>query len=150
MSNWKIWTMVGAFALCSFWALRPRLTISTAAGEPTSLIRVTHTLTDDGVRRALDAAAARYGKLHPDRRVVIQAVPARSYDQWTNTQAIGGTLPDIIQVTGVAGRWSLYAQRYLLPLGPDAVKPNPYEPASGSAAPPGQSSSRPSGMAPAA
>ena len=136
MSNWKIWTMVGAFALCSFWALRPRLTISTAAGEPTSLIRVTHTLTDDGVRRALDAAAARYGKLHPDRRVVIQAVPARSYDQWTNTQAIGGTLPDIIQVTGVAGRWSLYAQRYLLPLGPDAVKPNPYEPASGSAAVP--------------
>jgi len=136
MSNWKIWTMVGAFALCSFWALRPRLTVSTAAGEPTNVIRVTHTLTDDGVRRALDAAAVRYAKLHPDRRVVVQAVPARSYDQWTNTQAIGGTLPDIIQVTGRAGRWSLYAQRYLLPLGTAALQPNPYETASGSTAVP--------------
>ena len=133
MSNWKIWIMVGAFSLCSFWVLRPRLPVSTAAGEPASVIRVTHTLTDDGVRRALDAAVARYEKLHPDRRVVIQAVPARTYEQWTNTQAIGGTLPDIIQVTGRAGRWSLYAQRYLLPLGTVALQPNPYETTSGSA-----------------
>lgn len=143
MSNWKIWAVAGVFVLCAFWALRPRVgLVSTNAGAPVTVIRVAHTLTDDGVRRALDGAAARYAKRHPDRRVVIQAVPLRSYDQWTNTQAIGGTLPDIIQVTGRAGRWNLYAQRYLLPLGPDAVRPNPYEAVSGSAATPWRESFR--------
>lgn len=135
-SSWKVWILVGAYGLCALWALRPRAGVATAAGEAPTVIRVTHTLTDDGVRRALEDAAARYAKIHPDRRVVIQAVPMRSYEQWTNTQAIGGTLPDIIQVTGRAGRWSLYAQRYLLPLGPDVLRPNPYADASGSAAVP--------------
>lgn len=98
------------------------------AASPTGnrVLRVAHTLTDDGVRKAFEEAAARYQRLHPERKVIIQTVPSRIYSQWANTQVIGETAPDILQVTNNTGQWSEFAQRHLLPLGSLISQPNPY------------------------
>lgn len=89
-------------------------------------VRVVHNLKDRRVEAAFHELARRYEALNPGRRIRIQAIPERAYDQWITTQFLGGTAPDIVQTMQRFGRWSTLAQEHLTSLSGVTNEPNPY------------------------
>ena len=72
-------------------------------------------------------AAAEYQKLHPNVRIIQEAIPESTYGQWMSTQLMGGTAPDIVQAGMVeAPLMTAFFIRYLLPLSSYVTQPNPY------------------------
>jgi ABC-type glycerol-3-phosphate transport system substrate-binding protein len=49
-------------------------------------IRLAHWQLEAGVRDGLAEAAAEYERLHPDVRIVQEAIPEATYGQWMSTQ----------------------------------------------------------------
>src|SRR4249920_2525037 len=60
-------------------------------------IRLAHWQLEAGVRDGLTEAAAEYTKLHPNVRIIQEAIPETTYGQWMSTQLMGGTAPDIVE-----------------------------------------------------
>lgn len=91
-------------------------------------LRIGHWQLEAGVRDAFRELAAEYGRLHPDVRIVQDAIPESTYGQWMTTQLMGGTAPDMIQCgLGVPPHLMLqYFNRYMVPLSRYASQPNPH------------------------
>ena len=127
-SNWKSalswFVLLGVF----FWAA---VTIAVRRGEKApnhvTTIRLAHWQLEAGVREGLAEAAAEYSKLHPNVRIVQEAIPEATYGQWMSTQLMGGTAPDIVQAGMVEGHlMTAFFTRYFVPLSSFVTRPNPY------------------------
>ena len=70
------------------------------------VIRLVHFLSEENVMEAFNKLARDYENMHPDVRIIIQSVPKRAYQQWLNTQQIGGTTPDLFQLEQ-RGNWTM-------------------------------------------
>ncbi len=91
------------------------------------VIRIGHWQLEAGVRDAINEMAAEYRKLHPNVRIVQQAIPESTYQQWVSTQLIGGTAPDIIQAGNMPPNLLLaFYTRYFHPVTDFIREPNPY------------------------
>ena len=91
------------------------------------IIRLAHWQLEAGVRDGLAEAAAEYERLHPNVRIVQEAIPESTYGQWMSTQLMGGTAPDIVQAGMVEGHlMTAFFIRYFVPLSRYVTRPNPY------------------------
>jgi len=99
------------------------------APEGAIVLRIGHWQLEASVREALNTMAEEYRKLHPNVYIVQDAVPEMVYPQWTTTQLMGGTAPDILEVgLGALPRhlWLQYYNRYCVAMSKYANEPNPY------------------------
>ena len=86
------------------------------------VIRFAHWQLEGRCVDALNEACREYEKLHPDVAVQQIEIPERAYDQWTRTQLIGRTAPDLIETRW----WPNLLVRYFVPLTEYVEQPNPY------------------------
>lgn len=90
-------------------------------------LRFAHWQLEAGVREAIDKMSAEYSRLHPDVKIIQEAVPEKTYAQWVTTQLMGGTPPDIVELGKVPYPILIgYLARYFVPLTPYVDAPNPY------------------------
>lgn len=95
--------------------------------ENTIVIRIGHWQLESGVRDGINQLAKEYQKLHPNVKVVQDAIPEAAYSQWLSTQFIGGTAPDIVEMGMLPYQIMIsFYNRYVYPLTPLVNKPNPY------------------------
>jgi raffinose/stachyose/melibiose transport system substrate-binding protein len=87
------------------------------------VIRLAHAQLEPGMREAFDAAARDYTALHPGVLVEQIAVPRRAWEAWMQTQLIGGTAPDLLQLVNNDPNPIL---RHFLPVNEAMAEPNPY------------------------
>jgi raffinose/stachyose/melibiose transport system substrate-binding protein len=93
----------------------------------TTTIRLAHWQLEAGVRDGLNEAAAEYEKLHPNTRIIQEAIPESTYGQWMSTQLMGGTAPDIVEAGMVEGHlMTAFFIRYFVPLSRYVTRPDPY------------------------
>ena len=78
------------------------------------VIRICHWQLEGGFREGINYVIDEFEKLHPDCKVVQLPMYDRAYAQFINTQLIGGTAPDIIELGFFAVEKSL--GRYFYPL----------------------------------
>jgi ABC-type glycerol-3-phosphate transport system substrate-binding protein len=128
LSTWKPRLPWMAVIAVFCWAL---VTIAMRRSEKTPAdlitIRLAHWQLEAGVRDGLADAAREYVKLHPNVRVVQEAIPEATYGQWMSTQLMGGTAPDIVQAGMVEGHlMTAFFTRYFVPLSRYVTRPNPY------------------------
>jgi raffinose/stachyose/melibiose transport system substrate-binding protein len=101
-----------------------------AAESQKTVLRFAHWQLEPGIRGALDDLIADYTKIHPEVEVRQILIPEEGYFQWVNTQLIGRTAPDMIEIgCGGAVGWALWPKfyaRYFLPLDRYVDEPNPY------------------------
>jgi len=91
------------------------------------VIRIGHWQLETGVRRGLDELAREYEKLHPNVRIVQDAIPESTWKQWVSTQLMGGTAPDLLEIGNMeANLVTTFYLRYFLPLTQWIGQPNPY------------------------
>jgi len=93
------------------------------------VIRIGHWQLEASVREGLEIMAEDYRKIHPNVHIVQDAIPEMVYPQWTTTQLMGGTAPDLLQIgLAVLPRhlWLQYYNRYCYSLSQFANEPNPY------------------------
>jgi len=93
------------------------------------VLRIGHWQLEASVREALEIMAEDYRKIHPNVYIVQDAIPEMVYGQWTTTQLMGGTAPDLLQIgLGVLPRhlWLQYYNRYCHAMTSHANEPNPY------------------------
>lgn len=93
-------------------------------GADRTVIRFAHWQLEGRTVEALDEAAREYERLHPGVEVQQIEVPERGYEQWTKTQLIGRTAPDLIELR--TWKWKNLINRYFVPLATYVDKPNPY------------------------
>ena len=90
-------------------------------------IRIAHWQLEAGVRDGLAEAAAEYSKVHPNMRIIQEAIPESTYGQWLSTQLMGGTAPDIVEAGMLEGHlMTAFFIRYFVPLSRYVSRPNPY------------------------
>ncbi len=93
-------------------------------------IRFAHWQLEGGVRDAFDALAREYERLHPGVEIEQMAIPEKITKNWSRTQLIGGTAPDLIQLgipMGVDVRSNTdVLARFFVPLTTYTEQPNPY------------------------
>lgn len=93
----------------------------------TIVIRVGHWQLEAGVREGFNELAEEYSKLHPNVKVIQDAIPEAAYSQWLSTQFIGGTAPDIVEMGMLPFQIMIsFYNRYVIPLTPIVNRPNPY------------------------
>ncbi|MFA5159495.1 MAG: ABC transporter substrate-binding protein [Candidatus Omnitrophota bacterium] len=92
------------------------------------VLRIGHWQLEPGVRIGLNEMAAEYQKQHPRVRIVQEAIPEGVYGQWSSTQFMGGTAPDIIEMgLGLPPAITVsYYNRYCLRFSDLVNRPNPY------------------------
>ncbi|MEK7475285.1 MAG: extracellular solute-binding protein [Candidatus Coatesbacteria bacterium] len=125
----KRWFPVFVIAAAFVWACAVIVLHRTAeAPEGTIVIRVGHWQLETSVREAFDTLARDYQKLHPNVRIVQDAIPETTYGQWVTTNLMGGTAPDLMEIgIGVTEPlWISYQRRYFHPLTQYTARPNPY------------------------
>ncbi len=99
------------------------------AEEPpgTITLRLCHWQLEAGVRDGINMMAQEYQKLHPNVRVIQEAIPEGTYGQWLSTQIMSGTAPDLIEMGKLPYQVLIaYYNRYCYVLTPYVNKPNPY------------------------
>lgn len=89
-------------------------------------IRFAHWQLEGNLRAAFDEIARDYEKLHPGVRIEQVAVPERIFPQWLNTQLVGGTITDLVTVSGGKGGSDEILTRHFFPISDFVDKPNPY------------------------
>lgn len=102
---------------------------SSLAPSDAIVLRIGHWQLEASVREALEVMAEDYRKLHPNVYIIQDAIPEMVYGQWTTTQLMGGTAPDLLQIgLGVLPRhlWLQYYNRYCHSLTPYANEANPH------------------------
>ena len=94
----------------------------------TITLRLGHWQLESSVRDAFNTLAAEYEKTHPGVRIVQDAIPESTYGQWVSTQLMGGTAPDIMELSlGLPYQiWLSYYNRYFVPMTRYVNRPNPY------------------------
>lgn len=94
----------------------------------TITLRIGHWQLEASVREAFEEMAKDYQKMHPNIRIVQDAIPESTYGQWVSTQLMGGTAPDIMELgLGLPYQiWLSYYNRYFVPLSRYVNQPNPY------------------------
>ena len=123
----KNYTII-VIALVYLWACVSIITYQIDEAPPgIKTIRIGHWQLETGVRDAFIELAKDYAKIHPDVKVIQDAIPESVYGQWTSTQLMGETGPDILEM-GMAPTQVLlsYYNRYMIPLSSYASNPNPY------------------------
>jgi len=93
------------------------------------VLRIGHWQLEASVREAFEIMAEDYRKINPRVHIVQDAVPEMVYPQWTTTQLMGGTAPDMLEVgLGALPRhlWIQYYNRYCVPLSRYVNRPNTY------------------------
>jgi len=85
-------------------------------------IRLSQWQLEGGMRQAFAAMIRRYEELNPRVHVIPISVPDTIYRQWTRTQLIGGTAPDIIEYN----RDFQGVERFFSPISDEVMQPNPY------------------------
>ncbi len=110
------------------WALVAVCTYRMLESPPgTITLRIGHWQLETGVRDAFIELAKDYQKLHPNVRIVQDAVPEGVYGQWLSTQIMGETSPDMIEIGMIPYQVMLsFYNRYCFVLTPYVDKPNPY------------------------
>ncbi|AHF90893.1 ABC transporter substrate-binding protein [Opitutaceae bacterium TAV5] len=97
-----------------------------AGAQGGEIIRFAHWQLEGGLRKAFDALARDYEKLHPEVKIEQLAIPERTYAQWIQTQLIGGTAADILQIGGLSAGEDEMLSRFFHPLSDLVEQPNPY------------------------
>jgi ABC-type glycerol-3-phosphate transport system substrate-binding protein len=122
--------LLGTLALLvlfSFGTLRLARQIGVGPGADDRLtLRFAHWNLHAGQREAYDRLIADYERLHPHVRVIQLSVPSRVWPAWQQTQLVGGTAPDIIQIGPNRGATDETIARHFLPLSAAVGSPNPY------------------------
>ncbi len=90
------------------------------------VLRLAHWNLHAGQREAYNGMIAEYEKIRPDVKVVQLPVPVRAWPAWQQTQLIGGTAPDIMQIGPNRGATDETIARHFLPLTAHVQRPNPY------------------------
>ena len=108
------------FALAAWRVALP----ATVRGDERVVIRIAHWQLEAGIRQGIDAVARAYEALHPDVRIEQILVPERVYPTWLTTRLVGGTAPEIIELT--SNYDSARVARFFRPLGNEIDQPNPY------------------------
>ncbi len=116
--------ILGAF----IWACVTIAIRSDKIGEPGKIvIRIGHWQLESGVRDGINVLAREYEKLHPNVRIVQDAIPESTWKQWVSTQLMGGTAPDLLEIGNMESNLiTTFYLRYFLPLTTYVGKPNPY------------------------
>ncbi len=125
----RSWYPLLAIGAATLWASVTILINRVEEAPPgITVIRLGHWQLEAGVRDAINAMAEDYAKLHPNVRIVQDAIPDQVFAQWANTQLLGGTAPDLIEAGGMMSPplWLNLQRRYLMPLTEVYGKPNPY------------------------
>ncbi len=102
------------------------LVIAVAApgrGAEPIIVRFAHNQLEPSVVKAFEEVARSYMAAHPGVRIEQTLVPARVYRSWVRTQLIGGTAPQLIELTPMVTQ-DLIA-RFFLPLSTAVALPNP-------------------------
>jgi len=89
------------------------------------IIRLVHWQLEGGYVKGMNEAMREYEKLHPDVSVQQIDIHERAYNQWVQTQLIGRTAPDLIELRfgpDLANR----VVRYFVPITDIVDRPNPY------------------------
>ena len=102
-----------------------------ARGAPPGaiVIRLGHWQLEASVRDAIYKMAEDYRReVNPNVYIMQDAIPEGTYGQWVSTQLMGGTAPDLLQVSGMLpfNIWFSYYQRYFIPLGKYVELENPH------------------------
>lgn len=93
------------------------------ANSETKVLRFAHWQLEFGIRDAFDVLAREYESTHPGVIIKQIAIPERIWRNWTTTQLIGGTAPDLIQI----GRMTTtQISRFFRPISEYVDLPNPY------------------------
>ncbi|AHF91423.1 ABC transporter substrate-binding protein [Opitutaceae bacterium TAV5] len=130
MTRDKFTTLVGLALLAGCFTFSLVKILGRARSDRTDdreVIRFAHWQLEAGLRTAFDALTRDYEKLHPGVRVEQLAIPERTYTQWLQTQLIGGTATDLIEL----GKMPRNAEdemlsRFFLPLTDYVEQPNPW------------------------
>ncbi|RRJ95991.1 extracellular solute-binding protein [Opitutaceae bacterium TAV4] len=114
--------LLGCFTFALF-KVFGRTRLEARGGE---VIRFAHWQLEGGLRTAFDQLARDYEALHPGVTVEQLAIPERTYAQWIQTQLIGGTAPDILQLGRLSAGEDEMLTRFFHPLSDLVEQPNPY------------------------
>jgi len=96
-------------------------------GDDVIVIRLAHWQLENGVRQAFEELMREYERLHPNVKLVQEAMPGNVYPQWLSTQFIARTTPDLVQMIGLPYQQMVaFYNRYCIPFTPYIGKPNPY------------------------
>jgi raffinose/stachyose/melibiose transport system substrate-binding protein len=119
--------IAGAFVWSAVTIVRTRVQESPPG---TITLHISHWQLETGVKDALEQAAQRYQKLHPQVRVVQNIIPESSYGTWLTTNLLGGTAPDMVEIPDSSKLpqdiMISYYGRYFLSLTPYVNRINPY------------------------
>ena len=63
-----------------------------------TILRIGHWQLETGVRDGFNELAKEYQKLHPNVRIIQDAIPESVYGQWMSTQFLAGTMSDIVEM----------------------------------------------------
>lgn len=91
--------------------------------EDRIVIRFAHAQLEPGLREAFDTIAREYMERNPGVVVEQIAIPRRAWASWMETQLIGGTAPDLIQLVNNDPNPIL---RHFRPIDEWVDEPNPY------------------------
>ncbi len=121
---------IGVIAAVLLWSGWSVVTFRLEQSPPgTVTVRLAHYQLEAGVRDAFDQIIGDYERLHPNVRIVQDAIPEAGYGQWATTQLVGGTAPDIIELIANVmppAVLAVYATRYFRNLSDTVNQPNPY------------------------
>ncbi|EIP99573.1 ABC-type sugar transport system, periplasmic component [Opitutaceae bacterium TAV1] len=128
MNRSSISNLIGLLLLlaCFAFALFKVFSRNRAEASGGEIIRFAHWQLEGGLRKALDQLARDYEKLHPGVKVEQLAIPERTYAQWIQTQLIGGTATDILQLGRLSAGEDEMLARFFQPLSDLVERPNPY------------------------
>lgn len=95
------------------------------------VVRIAHSRLEPGYREALDLIIKDFEELKLRQGVKVKvkqmAVANQFYEAWLNTQLIGGTAPDMVQMPQGRVQGAVdYMERYFFSLDEITSKPNPY------------------------
>jgi raffinose/stachyose/melibiose transport system substrate-binding protein len=127
--GWFNWLGVAILAVSYAWALMHMFTIRREQFAPDRVvIRFTHWQLEKGIREGLDEMARRFEQRYFEdtgQRITIVQNPIseRAYRQYVQTQCIGRTAPDLIEIGFYDAE---YTRRFFLSNSEDVRKPNPY------------------------
>lgn len=90
----------------------------------TRVLRFAHWQLEGGIRDAFDELAREYEAIHPGVVIKQIAIPERIWKNWTTTQLVGGTPPDLIEIG--LGITTSQTSRFFRPITEYVEQPNPY------------------------
>ena len=88
------------------------------------VIRITHWQLESGFREGMERMIKKFEAENPDVKIIQNPIYEKAYAQYVNTNLVGGTAPDLIEMGMFDVRAAL--GRYFLPLTRDVHQPNEF------------------------